>query len=147
MKLRKLFVVLAVALFALANISIASAEGIAALEKEANKVVAGKFPNTKKDASDRSLSLGYIGQQGIGFQFTVSSDKEPGVPDAEKMEYKGKKAFFFRPLGESSGAIMVMLTPEKSLVLFYNLGMFSDDEVTKEMMIAFLDKMDLEAIK
>ena len=147
MKIKSILIVLVIALFSLANVSYLAASGIDALEKEANKVVAGKYPRANKEASDRSLFLAYYDKAGVGFQFTVSSDKEPGVPGAEKLEYKGKKAFFFRPLGESSGAIMVMLNPKKSLALIYNLGMFSDNEVTKEMMIGFMDKMDLDALK
>lgn len=42
---------------------------------------------------------------------------------------------------------MVLLSPQKSLVLIHNLGMFSDNEVTKKMMINFMDKMNLDAIK
>lgn len=147
MKINNIVIVFFIALFSFVNVTYLPASNIDALVKEANKVVAGKYPITKKKVKKRSLSLGYFGQRGMGFQFTVSRDQEPGIPGAKKFDYKGKEAFFFRPLGDSSGAIMVLLTPKKSLVLLYNLGMFSDNEVTKQMMIDFLDKMDLSVIK
>jgi hypothetical protein len=147
MRLTNLFLIVLIVISSIFSLTTASAAPIDKLESEANKLVAGKYANTSKEFEDGTLFLAYSNENQEGFQFTVSEDQEPGLPDAIAFEYKGKKAFFFQPMGETSGSIMVLLSTSRSLVIAFNYSMMSDNEVTKEMMVEFLDKMNLEAIE
>ena len=115
MQLNKLILLTTLVVFSFCTLTMVSAAPIDLLETEANKVIAGKYPNTNKSSEDGTLFLAYFNENQEGFQFTVSDDKEPGYPDAVAFEYKGKKAFYFQPMDEISGAIMVFaITLKKS---------------------------------
>ncbi|BDQ38244.1 hypothetical protein SYK_26040 [Pseudodesulfovibrio nedwellii] len=117
---------------------------LAELKTQAAKAI----PNGQEIGAAADKDSAFVGMQanGLNYQFTLASDQESQMPDAQVLEYKGHKAFFFEPGMPGSGGLMILLDSKKSLTILCMAGFDSDKEITSENMTAIADKMNLGAL-
>ncbi len=102
---------------------------LAELTKYAEKIVPKGWTQTNADADDRSAFMAYE-NNGKSLQITLSADKESQMQIEDQFKVDGKKADFFRPMDESSGAVFILINDHKSLSIVYMAGFLSDEEVS-----------------
>ena len=119
---------------------------LAALKAQAARVVPAGFETVTAEADNLNAALTYRkGEQ--GYQFTMSTDMDPQFPTAQTFTYKGRKAWFFHPGLDSSGAVMVILKENvSSLTVIYSGPYSSEEVISRDHMTGLLDKMDLDAL-
>lgn len=106
--------------------------------------VAQAVPGGQVLSSEADDSGCFVGMQkdGKNYQFTMAADTDPQMPDAQTLDYKGHKAYFFETM-PGSGGLMILLAPEKSLTILYMAGFDADTEPTAADLTAIADRMDL----
>nr|WP_321260518.1 hypothetical protein [uncultured Pseudodesulfovibrio sp.] len=113
------------------------------------KIQAAKaIPNGQEIGAAADKGSAFVGIQadGLNYQFTLASDQESQMPDAQALEYKGHKAFFFDPGMPGSGGLMILLDSKKSLTILCMAGFDSDKKILSSDMTAIADKMNLGAL-
>lgn len=113
------------------------------------KIQAAKaVPNGQEIGAAADEGSAFVGMQadGLNYQFTLASDQETQIPEAQALDYKGYKAFFFEPGMPGSGALMILLDSKKSLTILCMAGFDSDKNISSSDMTAIADKMDLSAL-
>ncbi|OEU70765.1 MAG: hypothetical protein BA863_14880 [Desulfovibrio sp. S3730MH75] len=134
-----------VSLLMTASLALANRFEIDPLIKQALKVVPKGAELIASQGGEGSAFVAYTsGEQ--NYQFTLSSDLDPQIPDAKKFKYKDKDTFYFRPGARDIGGLMIILNPEKSLVIVYSANTPENKKVTLEIMVQIADKMDLDKI-
>lgn len=142
----RLFIFMYILILSLA-LNAASSFNIDKLKAEALKVVPSDFKKTDESSDENSAFIAFSKGQ-LSYQFTLSGDMEPQMGGAEKFDYKGKTVWFGHPMSDASGMVMIILSPEKSLVIMHVAGGFNcEKEIKKEDMIKIMDKINLEGLK
>ena len=128
----------------LVSVALANPWNLDALKAEAAKAV----PGGQVIASSSDEAGAFVGLQadGLNYQFTLASDTEPQMPDAQELSYKGRKAFFFEPGLPGAGGLMILLDSDRSLTILCVPGFDSDKEFAADDMTAIADRMDLGAL-
>lgn len=128
----------------LVSVALANPWNLNALKTEAAKAV----PGGQEIGSSSDDSGAFVGLQadGLNYQFTLASDQESQMPDAQELSYKGHKAFFFEPGMPGAGGLMILLDSDRSLTILCVVGFDSDKELAADDMTAIADKMDLGAL-
>lgn len=117
------------------SLDILKKETASALSKNANLVTSSQ--------DEGSAFASYVDGQ-ANYQFTLSGDKEPQAFVEEKVMVADRECSFFRPMGDSSGALFIPLKNEKgSLVVILMYGMFSDENVSAADIKAIADKIEI----
>jgi hypothetical protein len=129
----------------LAATALAGSFNLAALEAQAARAV----PQGQKIASGADELSAFVSLQTgkWNYQFTLSTDKEPGMTGAQPLVYKGQDGFFFEPGIPGSGGLMILLNCGKTLTILCMPSQISDAEISLEDMTAIADRMDLGALK
>ncbi|WP_031482901.1 hypothetical protein [Maridesulfovibrio frigidus] len=134
-----------VSLLMTASLAMANKFEVDPLIKQALKVVPKGAELVASQGGEGSAFVAYTsGEQ--NYQFTLSSDLDPQIPDAKKFKYKDKDAFYFRPGAREIGGLMIVLNPEKSLVIIYSSITPENKKVTLEAMVKIADQMNLDKI-
>ncbi|MCJ2165421.1 MULTISPECIES: hypothetical protein [unclassified Pseudodesulfovibrio] len=131
------------ALLGLCAPALAQSWNLSALKAQAAKAVPdGQMTNASADDAGAFVSI----QAGdLNYQFTLASDQDPQMADAEQLDYQGRTAYFFEAM-PGSGGLMILLDTEKSLTILLMPGMESETDLTAADMTAIVDNMDLEAL-
>ncbi|XXJ18245.1 hypothetical protein ACR42D_01545 [Desulfovibrio caledoniensis] len=144
--MKKRILALAFALAAVLGMSLTALAGSwnqAALQTQAAQAVPGGQV-LSSEADDMGCFVG-MQKDGKNYQFTLAGDTDPQMPDAQPLDYKGHKAYFFETM-PGAGGLMVLLAPEKSLTILYMAGFDSDTELTAADLTAIADRMDLDKL-
>lgn len=140
--MKKLMPLLILSLFVCSS-AFAGSFSLEILKQESRKALSGNVNIVSESQDDGAASVAYS-QGESNFQFTLSSDKQSQMPSEKKITIAGRKAEFFRPMGESSGGLFIPLENNSgSLVVIIMNGMFSDDVVTSDALKKKVEKMDL----
>jgi len=131
------------AILALSLPAAAQSWNLEALKREAAKGLSGGQLLASSN-NDRGCFVGMM-KDGANFQFTLSSDDMPHLPDAKEMKCKGYKAYFFEPI-PGAGGLMIVLGDQKSLTILCTTGLAGGKDATPDYMVAIAKKMDLKAL-
>lgn len=130
--------------FFFAASALAGGYNLAALKGEVMKAV----PGGQSMGESGNEYAAFVGMQvgEMNYQFTLAPDVEPGIPDAKKVTYKGRTAYFFEPGMPGAGGLMILLGEDKSLTILCMSGFSSEKEIHLEDMTAVADKMNLDVL-
>jgi len=127
-----------------AAFALAGGVNLAALKVEAMKAV----PGSKSMGESGEEHAAFVGLQvgEMNYQFTLAPDVDPGIPDAQKITYKGRTAYFFDPGMPGAGGLMILLGEDRSLTILCMSGFSSDKSIHLEDMTTIADKMNLDIL-
>ena len=129
-----------IAVLCLSGLALAGSWNQSALKTQAAQAVPGG--QVLSASSDEMGCLVGMQKDGKNYQFTLAGDTDPQMPDAQVLDYKGHKAYFFETM-PGAGGLMIVLAPEKSLTILYMAGFDADTEPTAADLTAIADRMDL----